>query len=111
MCFCSASLLVASQSKSLFKVIPHTALLVALASAASGYYLLNESQNLGEHAADAVSTSEYIPPSASNLVFQSLYFQEREELEYGVQHVAVINALPQSLLVWAFLLFSLSILI
>ncbi|QRV97990.1 transmembrane protein [Ceratobasidium sp. AG-Ba] len=65
-----------------------------LAAFASVYYLLNESQNLGHHAADASS-----------------YFQEREEYAYGVQRIAIINAMPQALLIWGFIFFLAAILI
>ncbi|KAJ1305910.1 hypothetical protein OPQ81_010629 [Rhizoctonia solani] len=87
-----ASLLASKQRSSLFTILAHTALLTALASAASAYYLLDESQNLGDHAADA-----------------SIYFQEREEIFYGVQRIAIINAAPQALLAWSFIFFILSV--
>ncbi|KAG9092540.1 hypothetical protein FS749_015652 [Ceratobasidium sp. UAMH 11750] len=50
-----ASLLAKSQSTCTFKFLSNIALLAALGSLAGGYYLLNESQNLDNHAADAVS--------------------------------------------------------
>ncbi|CAE6507325.1 unnamed protein product [Rhizoctonia solani] len=87
-----ASLLVSMQRSFFFKIPIHTALLVALASVASSYYLLDQSQNLGDHAADA-----------------SIYFQEREEILYGVQRIALINSIPQALLVWSFVFFVLSV--
>ncbi|KDN34390.1 hypothetical protein RSAG8_12523, partial [Rhizoctonia solani AG-8 WAC10335] len=87
-----ASLLASKQRSCLFRIPIHMALLMALASAASAYYLLDESQNLGDHAADA-----------------STYFQEREEILYGVQRIAIINSIPQTLLVWSFVIFVLSI--
>ncbi|CAE6454070.1 unnamed protein product [Rhizoctonia solani] len=49
-----ASLLANKQKSCLFSIPSHTALLTALASVASAYYLLDESQSLGDHAADAV---------------------------------------------------------
>ncbi|CUA74533.1 hypothetical protein RSOLAG22IIIB_05593 [Rhizoctonia solani] len=87
-----ASLLVSMQRSFFFKIPIHTALLMALTSVASSYYLLDESQNIGDHAADA-----------------STYFQEREEILYGVQRIALINSIPQALLVWSFVFFVLSV--
>ncbi|CAE6490340.1 unnamed protein product [Rhizoctonia solani] len=87
-----ATLLANKQRSCLFKIPSHTALLTALGSTASAYCLLDESQNLGGHAADA-----------------STYFQEREEILYGVQKLAIINAVPQALLFWSFLFFLLSV--
>ncbi|KAL5638208.1 hypothetical protein ACGC1H_005046 [Rhizoctonia solani] len=87
-----ASLLASKQRNCLFRIPIHMTLLMALASAASAYYLLDESQNLGDHAADA-----------------STYFQEREEILYGVQRIAIINSIPQALLIWSFMFFVLSI--
>ncbi|CAE6434941.1 unnamed protein product [Rhizoctonia solani] len=87
-----ASLLVNKQKSCLFRIPSHSALLAALASVASAYYLLDESQNLGDHAADA-----------------STYFQEREEIMCGVQRIAIINAIPQALLIWSFVFFALSV--
>ncbi|CAE6425775.1 unnamed protein product [Rhizoctonia solani] len=49
-----ASLLASKQRNCLFRIPSHSALLSALASGASAYYLLDESQNLGDHAADAI---------------------------------------------------------
>ncbi|QRV83949.1 transmembrane protein [Ceratobasidium sp. AG-Ba] len=94
LCSFSASLLVNSQSTCSFKVISNFSLLTGLGSLASVYYLLNESQNLGHHAADA-----------------STYFQEREEYAYGVQRIAIINAMPQALLIWGFIFFLAAVLI
>ncbi|CAE6445559.1 unnamed protein product [Rhizoctonia solani] len=54
------SLLVIKQRNYFFKIPSHTSLLTALASVASAYYLLDESQNLGDHAADAVGTISLI---------------------------------------------------
>ncbi|KAH7312139.1 hypothetical protein B0J17DRAFT_711276 [Rhizoctonia solani] len=85
------SLLAIKQRSCFFKIPLHTTLLTALASVASAYYLLDESQNLGDHAADASS-----------------YFQEREEVLYGVQRIAIINAIPQALMTWSFMFFVLS---
>ncbi|KAF8608094.1 hypothetical protein BDV93DRAFT_541468 [Ceratobasidium sp. AG-I] len=75
-------------------VISRVALLLTLASVASSFYLSNESQNLGNHASDA-----------------SNYFQQREEALHGVQRIAIINALPQTCLCWAFLMFLLLIIV
>ncbi|CAE6475741.1 unnamed protein product [Rhizoctonia solani] len=62
------SLLVSKQTSCLFKALPHVALLIALASVASAYYLLDESQNLGDHAADAL-ISNYL--RFSRLIFKA----------------------------------------
>ncbi|KAG9087394.1 hypothetical protein FRC06_002567 [Ceratobasidium sp. 370] len=50
-----ASLLVRSQST--LRLIPTVALAFGCASAANSYHLISESQNLGEHAADALNTA------------------------------------------------------
>ncbi|KAG8709323.1 hypothetical protein FRC09_000736 [Ceratobasidium sp. 395] len=88
-----ASLLVKGQSTCAIMFLPNLALFTGLGSLAGAYYLLNESQNLGDHAADA-----------------SVYFQEREEHLYGVQKIAIVNAAPQALLIWAFIFFIAAIL-
>ncbi|KAG9119691.1 hypothetical protein FRC07_005160 [Ceratobasidium sp. 392] len=88
-----ASLLVRNQSTCLIKILPNIALFAGLGSLAGAYYLLNESQSLGDHAADA-----------------STYFQKREEHLYGVQKIAIINATPQGLLIWGFIFFIAAIL-
>ncbi|KAG8749378.1 hypothetical protein FRC12_013449 [Ceratobasidium sp. 428] len=85
-----ASLLTRSQST--FRFVPNLALALACTSAAASYHLINESQNLGEQAADA-----------------SVYFQHWEAVQYGVQSLALRNAMPRALLVWGFLVFLLSI--
>ncbi|KAG8720852.1 hypothetical protein FRC09_008888 [Ceratobasidium sp. 395] len=89
-----ASLLVKIQSTCITVLLPNAALFTGLGSLAGAYYLLNESQNLGDHAADA-----------------SVYFQQREEHLYGVQKIAVINAAPQALLIWGFIFFIAAILL
>ncbi|KAG8714945.1 hypothetical protein FRC09_017076 [Ceratobasidium sp. 395] len=66
---------------------------MAAGSAANGYYLTSESQNLGETASDA-----------------AIYFQKWESPSCDVQHLAIRNAAPQTLLIWAALCFVLSVL-
>ncbi|KAG9126065.1 hypothetical protein FRC07_005043 [Ceratobasidium sp. 392] len=85
-----ASLLVRSQST--FRFAPNVALAFACGSAAMGYHLVTESQNLGEHAADA-----------------SAHFQRWETARYGVQSLALRNTIPRALLIWGFFIFLLSI--
>ncbi|KAG8680250.1 hypothetical protein FRC08_016435 [Ceratobasidium sp. 394] len=85
-----ASLLVRGQITP--RLIPNISLAFGCASAASSYHLISESQNLGEHAADA-----------------SVHFQHWETASYGVQGLALRNAAPRALLVWGFLVFLLSI--
>ncbi|KAG9075476.1 hypothetical protein FS749_012844, partial [Ceratobasidium sp. UAMH 11750] len=85
-----ASLLVRSQST--FRLVPTVALAFGCASAANSYHLINESQNLGEHASDA-----------------SAYFQHWETPKYGVQGLALRNAIPRAFLVWGFIIFLLSV--
>ncbi|KAG9080039.1 hypothetical protein FRC06_007140 [Ceratobasidium sp. 370] len=89
-----ASLLAKSQSMCTFGFLAHISLLAALGSIANAYYLLNESQNLDNHAADA-----------------SIYFQKREEHLYGVQRIAITNAVPQALLIWGFVFFLVAVLL
>ncbi|KAG9093261.1 hypothetical protein FRC06_011587 [Ceratobasidium sp. 370] len=84
-----ASLLVRSQST--LRLIPTIALAFGCASAANSYHLISESQNLGEHAADA-----------------SMHFQRWETAKHGVQGLALRNAAPRALLVWGFIIFLLS---
>ncbi|KAG9087541.1 hypothetical protein FRC06_002491 [Ceratobasidium sp. 370] len=67
---------------------------IAAGSAANGYYLTSESQNLGDNAADA-----------------AIYFQKQELPAYNVQRLALRNATPQALLIWAAVLFAVSVLV
>ncbi|KAG9094980.1 hypothetical protein FS749_011366 [Ceratobasidium sp. UAMH 11750] len=85
-----ASLLVRGQST--LRSMPNLALAFGCASAASSYHLVGESQNLGEHAADA-----------------SAYFQHWETAKYDIQGLALWNAAPRALLIWCFIAFLLSI--
>jgi hypothetical protein len=85
-----ASLQVRGQST--FWLMPNVALALGCASAANSYHLINESRNLGEHAADA-----------------SVYFQLWETAKYDVQGLALRNAAPRALLIWCFFAFLLSI--
>ncbi|KAG9085615.1 hypothetical protein FS749_004287 [Ceratobasidium sp. UAMH 11750] len=86
-----ASLLVQNQHQlRLLKILSTS---IAAGSAANGYYLTNESQNLGDNAADA-----------------AVYFQEQELPAYNVQRLALRNAAPQALLTWAAILFVVSVL-
>ncbi|KAG8773537.1 hypothetical protein FRC12_002488 [Ceratobasidium sp. 428] len=87
-----ASLIIRSQSA--IRFIPTAALVLGLVSAAAGYHLVNESQNLGDQAADA-----------------SVHFQHWETAQHGVQVLALRNAIPQALLTWGSLIFALSILL
>ncbi|KAG8791672.1 hypothetical protein FRC12_008462 [Ceratobasidium sp. 428] len=67
---------------------------MAAGSAANGYYLTSESQNMGENAADA-----------------AVHFQKWELPSYNIQRLALRNATPQALLIWATLLFIVSVLV
>ncbi|KAG8773535.1 hypothetical protein FRC12_002486 [Ceratobasidium sp. 428] len=84
-----ASLLTRGQTT--FRFMPNIVLALACTSVAASYHLISQSQNLGEQAADA-----------------SVYFQHWETAQYGVQNLALWNAMPRALLVWGFLVFLLS---
>ncbi|KAF8602176.1 hypothetical protein BDV93DRAFT_216980 [Ceratobasidium sp. AG-I] len=86
--FLIASLVISFRCTSFFYLIPHTSLIFALASTGSGCYLLNDSQNLGELSADA-----------------TVYFQKHTRTVFGVQRIAIVNALPLGLFLWSFMLF------
>ncbi|KAG9077178.1 hypothetical protein FRC06_009059 [Ceratobasidium sp. 370] len=81
-----ASILANNGSTRNFGAMSNIALLAGLGSLASTHYLLHESCNLGNHAGHAVA-----------------YFQAREERLGGLQKVAIINAIPQALLMWSFI--------
>ncbi|KAG8764780.1 hypothetical protein FRC12_007895 [Ceratobasidium sp. 428] len=87
-----ASLVIRGQSA--IQLVPTIALALGFVSVATCYYLTNESQNLGDQAADA-----------------SVHFQHWETAQYGVQVLALRNAAPQALLTWASLVFVISILL
>ncbi|KAG8707547.1 hypothetical protein FRC09_001770, partial [Ceratobasidium sp. 395] len=71
-----ASLVIRGQSA--IRLVPTVALALGFVSVVASYHLINESQNLGDQAADA-----------------SVHFQNWETAQYGVQVLALRNAAPQ----------------
>lgn len=100
-------MILGKRSNRFFRIPAAAALLTVLTSAISAYYLFTESQSLGARFAYAVSTCNLCPLMSLTMIgSQSVYFQGRGEILYGVQCIAIIKAGPRVLLTCASVLFA-----
>jgi hypothetical protein len=85
--------------------------LVELGTVGAATSLLIGLHRMGDGALDAVGSgiSSFFCYNIDYLTTQWAYLRECEEVPHGMQKRAVLNALPQALLIWGSLLLFLSI--